>query len=464
MKYISTRQGTKAVSIKRAMLDGLAPDGGLYVPCNVPELDPSGLSALADAPMDALAFAIFKPFVTDEISDAALMRMMSSAYASFRHPSIAPLVEVAPNRWIMELFHGPTLAFKDLALQVLAPFMEHFLNDGGHDAFILCATSGDTGGAALSAFSTSDRVKALVLYPLGGVSKFQEEQMQHLASQRCRVVAVDGTFDDCQRLVKSLLAKRKVAQQFGLTAVNSVNWGRIMAQTVYYAKAALKHGTQNRPVNFVVPTGNFGNAYAGVLAKRMGFPIGQIIVANNANDTLHRALNDGVYEPSTTLETNTPAMDIQAPSNFERMVFDADPSAEKAESMRFLEALKQDGKATVPDKSIEAIRKDIVTRTISNTQTDCQIKVTYETSGYIADPHTALALAAADQTGSGSAPTVVLATAHPVKFAQIVGAALRRDIEITAYRGASFDCVTNPPVLAADEDSILEQIGEIVRA
>ncbi|MFK8036400.1 MAG: threonine synthase [Hyphomicrobiales bacterium] len=461
MRYISTRQCAEEVGLGRAVLDGIAPDGGLYVPTSVPFFDTQELTDLSNAKIDEFAFAILKRFVGDEVSDTALIRMITEAYASFKHPSVAPLVEVGHDRWIMELFHGPTLAFKDLALQILAPLMDHFLKVDDRDAFILCATSGDTGGAALSAFSKVERVKALVLYPSGGVSEFQENQMLNLASKGCRTVAVDGTFDTCQRLVKSLLSNQRIADRFGLVAVNSVNWGRIMAQSVYFAKASLALGTSERPVNFVVPTGNFGNAYAGVLAKRMGFPVGRITVATNENDTLHRAIDSGLFEPKSTRATNTPAMDIQSPSNFERIVFDADPSTRKKESLQFIEAVKRDGSAAVPATALEAIRKDIVTKAISTIETDRQIKETYEQSGYVADPHTAVGLAAAKQTGADNEPTIVFATAHPVKFSKTVDAALERELGITAYHGECFDRQSDTRILEATEEDVVKLAVEI---
>lgn len=463
MRYISTRQCAPEVGIGCAILDGLAPDGGLYVPSNIPEFESAELATLSDAKFRDLSCAIFQRFVGDEMTNADLAAIVDKACSAFRHPSVVPLVELGQGHWVMELFHGPTLAFKDLAMQFLAPMMDHFLSRADRGAFILCATSGDTGGAALSAFQNMDHVRSLVLYPKGGVSTFQENQMQHLSTGHSQAVAVDGTFDDCQRIVKAILANDAHKTRYGLTAVNSVNWGRIMAQTVYYAKASLALASEKGPVNFVVPTGNFGNAYAGIIAKRMGFPIGKIIVATNENDTLHRAIESGVFEPEKTVGTNTPAMDIQVPSNFERIVFDADRTPDKSASRQFIGALKQVGKAAVPSDVLEIIRKDIATFAVSQDATARQIKKTYQQTGYMADPHTALALAASTQVGQCSGATIVLATAHPVKFSQTVIDALGTQDQITAYRGARFEAATAVPVLAATEKDVLRQLSLIAQ-
>jgi threonine synthase len=463
MKYISTRQCAPEVDIGRAILDGLAPDGGLYVPSKIPKFESSELAKLSDAEFRDLSCAIFQRFVGDVMTNADLAATVDKACSAFKHPSVVPLVEIGQRLWVMELFHGPTLAFKDLAMQFLAPMMGHFLSSEGRDAFILCATSGDTGGAALSAFQNMDHVRSLVLYPKGGVSTFQENQMQHLTTGHSQAVAVDGTFDDCQRIVKAILANDAHKIRFSLTAVNSVNWGRIMAQTVYFAKASLALASEKVPVNFVVPTGNFGNAYAGIIAKRMGFPIGKIIVATNENDTLHRAIEDGVFEPGKTVGTNTPAMDIQAPSNFERIVFDADRSPNKSASRQFVGTLKQVGKAVVPSDVLGIIREDILTLPVSQDVTARQIKKTYQQTGYMVDPHTALALAASAQLGKCTGATVALATAHPVKFSQTVIDALGTQDQITAYRGASFEAAIAPPALAATEKDILRQLSMIAQ-
>jgi len=450
MKYISTRQAAPEVDLSDVILNGLAPDGGLYVPKHRVRFTPEDLARLRQANYDTLAFEILSRFCGDAISHADLQRIVDKACGAWRHPSIAPLVEIAPQQWIMELFHGPTLAFKDHALQVLAPMLDHFLTELNREAFVLCATSGDTGGAALAALSGLERVKALVLYPQNGVSAFQERQMLDLASERCQVLAVEGTFDDCQRIVKTLLADRPFATRYALTAVNSVNWARIMAQTVYYAKAALMLSSETGPVTFVVPTGNFGNAYAGVLARHMGFPVGRVVVATNENDTLVRALDDGVYAPKKVKATNTPAMDIQNPSNFERMVFDADTAEDKHQAAAFLDRLKQSGQAKLSKALRKELSKTLGACCTSIRNTAAQIAETYRATGYVADPHTSLALAAAAGLDPQPGQTVVLSTAHPAKFAEIVADACEEAAPVSAYHGARVGTPKPARVIAPD--------------
>jgi len=328
--------------------------------------------------------------------------------------------------------------------------LDHFLAERNREAFVLCATSGDTGGAALAALSGLDRVKALVLYPQNGVSDFQERQMLGLASEGCQVFAVEGTFDDCQRIVKTLLADRPFATRYALTAVNSVNWARIMAQTVYYAKAALMLGSEIEPVTFVVPTGNFGNAYAGVLARHMGFPVGPVVVATNENDTLVQALDNGVYAPKTVHATNTPAMDIQNPSNFERMIFDADPAEDKHQAAAFFARLKQSGQAELSEALRLELSKTLGACRTSIRNTAAQIARTYRATGYVADPHTSLALAAAAGLEPRLGPTVVLSTAHPAKFAEIVTHACEEVPPVSAYHGDIVGTPKPAKVIAAD--------------
>ncbi len=266
----------------------MAPDGGLYVPRTIPRFPGRGHPGAGSATFAQTAEAVLTPFTGGKINASALRAILDRAYARFDHPSVAPLVELAPRRWVLELFHGPTLAFKDHALQILGPLIGHFLAERGREAFVLCATSGDTGGAALAALEGPGNIRALVLYPKGGISAFQEAQMHALAGPGRRVVAVDGSFDDCQRLVKQALGDAALRDRYGLTAVNSVNWGRIAAQAVYYAHAALRLSLNGDPVDFAVPTGNFGNAYSGLVAQRMGFPVGRLLVVTNENDTLVR--------------------------------------------------------------------------------------------------------------------------------------------------------------------------------
>jgi threonine synthase len=397
-------------------MEGLATDGGLYVPRAVPRLDAKVVRALEGATFAQTAEAVLTPFIGGTIPADALRSLLDRAYARFDHPSVAPLVEVAPRRWLLELFHGPTLAFKDHAQQILGPLMGHFLALAGREAFVLCATSGDTGGAALAALEGIPQVKALVLYPAGGVSGFQAAQMHALAGPGRRVVAVQGSFDECQWLVKQALGDAALREKYRLTAVNSVNWGRIAAQAVYYAHAALRLSRDGAPVDFAVPTGNFGNAYSGLVAQRMGFPVGRILVATNENDTLVRVAETGRLSPRPTMPTNTPAIDIQRPSNFERLLFDL--SGDGASVAACLEG--QDMTAAMRS----GLGKGLSFARVHQSATLARMQRLFNDTGYIADPHTALALEGADAFAPTSRHLVTLATAHPAKFAETVVAAI----------------------------------------
>jgi threonine synthase len=416
MDYISTRSHSPETDFASAIIHGLAPDGGLYVPRAIPRLEAGVIRALEGATFARTAEAVLTPFTGGTLKACALHAILDRAFARFDHPSVAPLVEVAPRRWVLELFHGPTLAFKDHALQILGPLMGHFLAEAGHPAFVVCATSGDTGGAALAALEGIANVRALVLYPLGGVSAFQEAQMHALAGPGRRVVAVEGSFDDCQRLVKQALGDRALRDRYGLTAVNSVNWGRIAAQAVYYAHAALRLSRNGEPVDFAVPTGNFGNAYSGLVAQRMGFPVGRLLVATNENDTLVRVAETGRLSPQPVMPTNTPAMDIQQPSNLERLLFDL--SGDGA-----LVAACLDGQ-DIPQAMRASLDRGLSFARVSQSATLARMRRLFDETGYIADPHTALALVAADSFKPGPRHLVTLATAHPAKFAETVVATI----------------------------------------
>ncbi len=416
MDYISTRGQSPVADFATVILDGLAPDGGLYVPRAIPRLDAGVIRALEGASFARTAEAVLTPFTGGMIGARALRTILDQAYARFDHPSVAPLVDVAPRRWVLELFHGPTMAFKDHALQILGPLMGHFLAEKGRGAFVLCATSGDTGGAALAALAGVGNVRALVLYPKGGVSAFQEAQMHALTGPGRRVVAVEGSFDDCQRLVKQALGDAALRDRYALTAVNSVNWGRIAAQAVYYAHAALRLSRNGEPVDFAVPTGNFGNAYSGLVAQRMGFPVGHIMVATNENDTLVRLAETGRLLPRPVVSTNTPAMDIQRPSNLERLLHDL--SGDSAFVAACLSG--QD----IPQAMQAGLGTVMSFARVSQSATLARMRRLFHETGYVADPHTALALDAADSFAPGPRHLVTLATAHPAKFAETVAATI----------------------------------------
>jgi len=422
MLYISTRGQAPATDFATTILDGLAPDGGLYVPEHVTPMSAAQIAALQDSGLSEITCRIVSHFAGDALGSDEVAALLARAYDGFTHPAITPLVQIGQDQWVMELIHGPTLAFKDLAIQVLAPLLGHFLVEADRTATIIGATSGDTGGAALAAFAHTPRVRALFLYPDGGVSPFQAAQMQALSRPGLCAVPVSGTFDNCQAIVKSILSGAHAPAPANLTAVNSVNWGRILAQTAYYARAALLLGHAGRPVHFVVPTGNFGNVYAGLLARRLGFAVGEMVVATNANDSLHRIVQTGRIAPRAVQRTHSPAMDIQVASNLERLIFDLG-GAGAAQAVR---GLFTGSARDLPPDLHQRLRKSVLTQSISDADTLAQISATQARTGYVADPHTAVALAAAGRVALPPGPVVCLATAHPVKFSETVAQALGR--------------------------------------
>ncbi len=416
MNYISTRGEAPALGFDDVLLAGLARDGGLYVPQAWPALSRETIASLAGRPFAEVAVEVMHPFMVGAISRAELGQMAEEAYARFDHEAVTPLVQIAPDRWILELFHGPTLAFKDVAMQLLARLMDRVLAKRKARATIIGATSGDTGGAAIEAFRGSERVDVVILFPEGRVSDVQRRMMTTPADANVHAVAVKGTFDDCQALVKGMFNDHAFRDRAALSGVNSINWARIAGQITYYFAAAAALGAPHRPVSFAVPTGNFGDIFAGYAARRMGLPIERLVIASNVNDILPRTLSSGAYEMRVVVATTSPSMDIQISSNFERYMFEAsgrDAGLIRAkmqalgDTQRFeLGALKD---ALGGEFAAAAADEDDVAGAIRRLQAEC---------GYLADPHTACALVAADRVlGSGGrTPQVVLATAHPAKF------------------------------------------------
>ncbi|MFG1298739.1 threonine synthase [Xanthobacter sp. V3C-3] len=423
MRYVSTRGEAPVLSFSDALLAGLARDGGLYVPEAWPTLTPDEIAALAGKPYAAVAKAVIAPFVADALPERALDVMIDDAYAGFRHPAVAPLTQVGANRFVLELFHGPTLAFKDVAMQLLSRLMDHVLAARGGRATIVGATSGDTGSAAIEAFRRSDAVDVFILYPHGRVSEVQRRQMTTVASPSVHAIAVEGTFDDCQSLVKAMFNHHAFRDQLALAGVNSINWARIVAQVVYYFYAATALGAPHREVSFVVPTGNFGDILAGWVAKKMGLPIRDLSIATNVNDILVRTLDTGRYEVKGVLPSSSPSMDIQVSSNFERLLFEA-LDRDSAALRQLMASLAQSGSFTVPRNALASICADFSAGRADEPETAATIKKLYRSAGYLADPHTAVALTVADKVEHAArVPQVVLSTAHPAKFPDAVEAA-----------------------------------------
>ncbi|MDZ4790590.1 MAG: threonine synthase [Hyphomicrobiales bacterium] len=417
MNYISTRGQGPALNFKGALMAGLAHDGGLYMPEAWPQMAAADITSLSGSPYPQLAASVMAPFVADALSSAELSALTQQAYARFNHPVHAPLVQIADNIFVLELFHGPTLAFKDFAMQALALFMDRELQASGKRAVIIGATSGDTGAAAIEAFKGRAAIDVFIVYPHGRVSDVQRRQMTTVADENVHTLAVKGTFDDCQAIVKALFNDADFRERWRLSAVNSINWARIMAQIPYYFSAAIALGAPHRPVSFAVPTGNFGDVFAGYAAKQMGLPIERLLIATNGNDILVRTLETGRYEPKGVAATSSPSMDIQISSNFERLLFEAgDRDAARVRAQ--MNALKQEGAFSLSERELAAIKSTFTARRADEETVARTIRETHATTGYLSDPHTAVAIAGAqgELAAGANGPIVVLATAHPAKF------------------------------------------------
>ena len=415
MKYISTRGRAPELTFRQVLLAGLAGDGGLYVPQRWPTFTKAEMASLRGKPYERIAFEVMRRFVDGEIPDAALRGMIDAAYATFHHPAVVPLAQIGANDWLLELFHGPTLAFKDVAMQILARLMDHVLQEQGQTLTIVGATSGDTGGAALAAFSGRENIDIFFMFPEGRISPVQQRQMTTLRAQNTHAIAIKGSFDDCQNMVKDMFANHAFRDSVHLSAVNSINWGRIMAQTVYYFTAALSLGALEHAVSFTVPTGNFGDIYAGFVAREMGLPIDRLVIATNENDILNRALKNGRYEMKAVKPTITPSMDIQISSNFERLLFEAS-GRDSAAVRRMMAGLRQSGAYDLPENVQAFIASGFDAGSATEAQTIAMMKSVHADGVRLCDPHTAVALHVAAAQNHGASPMVVLSTAHPAKF------------------------------------------------
>ena len=424
MQYVSTRGDAPSVGFIDAVLAGLAPDGGLYVPQTWPLLSHDEIAAFAGQPYVKVAADILGRFAGDAFDRDEIAEIVSEAYASFAHASVAPLRQLEPGLWMLELFHGPTLAFKDLAMQLLAQLYQRALAAKKRKLTIVCATSGDTGGAAVEALRGLSNARLVVLFPDGRISEVQRRFMTTARDRNIRCLAIDGTFDDCQSIVKGMFQAQGFREAVDLSGVNSINWARIAAQVVYYFTAAVALGAPHRPVSFAVPTGNFGDAFAGYVARLMGLPIEKIVVATNGNDILARAIQEGRYARGKVVQTQSPAMDIQIASNFERLYFEV-VQREGLETSRAMRAFAEIGAIDLPPRALSQIREVFVAAGVSEAETARAIVSTLNQTGELIDPHTAVALAAVNRLGlgKGGAPLVVLSTAHPAKFPEAVRAA-----------------------------------------
>jgi threonine synthase len=421
LQYVSTRGEAKTVSFNEALIEGLARDGGLYVPQSWPQLSHAEIAEFRGKSYAEVAFRVIAPFVGGDIPEHDLKRMIGEAYATFSHQDVTPLHRLPGGEYILELFHGPTLAFKDVAMQLIARLMDYVLAARGERCTIVGATSGDTGGAATEAFRGRDRIDLIFMFPKGRVSAVQERMMTSVTEANVNVLAIDGNFDDCQAIVKAFFNDHAFRDRVKLSAVNSINWARIVAQIVYYFTAAAALGAPEKKVAFAVPTGNFGDVFAGYVAAQMGLPVERLIVATNVNDILARTLETGTYETRGVVATSSPAMDIQVSSNFERLLFDAsgrDPKVVR-DAMRDLAAK---GSFTLNAATLDAMRALFSASRADEDETRDTIREIYKAGGYVLDPHTAVGVAVARKLGAppSNTPLVVLGTAHPAKFPEAV--------------------------------------------
>ena len=419
MNYVSTRGQARSLQFEDALLHGLAEDGGLYVPQSWPQLTPETIASFKTASYNEVAFTVIAPFIGDAIAPARLREIIADSYADFADPHVAPLRPLADGHYLLELFHGETLAFKDIAMQLLARLMDEALARQGARVTIIGATSGDTGGAAIAAFGGRAASDIFMLFPAGRVSDVQRRQMTTHAADNVYALAIDGTFDDCQALVKSMFNDADFRAAHALSAVNSINWARVMAQIVYYFTAAAALGAPEQEVAFSVPTGNFGDIFAGFVAKQMGLPIGKLIIATNENDILARTLAQGRYALGAVVATSSPSMDIQISSNFERLLFELygrDGAAVRGQ----MAALQADGAFELTASALARLREDFAATRVNQAEVAALIDATDRQEAILLDPHSAVGLAAARACAPDTMPCITLATAHAAKFPQAV--------------------------------------------
>ncbi len=420
MEYISTRGSAPTLDFRAATLAGLASDGGLYLPARWPQMAVEDIRALAGLDYAETAVRVMRPFVEGVLTEDELRQLCRAAYGSFSHDAVTPLVQLDHRHWLLELFHGPTLAFKDVALQLLGQLFEKFLSGGDTNITIVGATSGDTGSAAIEAVAGREHIQIFMLHPEGRVSDVQRRQMTTVLAPNVHNIAIDGSFDDAQAMVKRLFGDDEARGQLTLSAVNSINWARLMAQVVYYFYAAVRLGGPDRPIAFSVPTGNFGDVFAGYVAAQMGLPIARLVVATNVNDILHRALTNGDYSAGTVTATATPSMDIQVSSNFERLLFDLS-GRDGAAITAMMGEFDRNRAMTIPADMLTGARGLFSSASIDGDAMALALRWAQEHGGQVIDPHSAVGLAAARALEiDADIPVVTLATAHPAKFREAV--------------------------------------------
>ncbi len=457
MHYISTRENAPHLSFEDAMLTGLARDGGLYLPQNIPTLSHGEIAALAGLSYEEAAFRIMRPFIGASFTDTALEGIIGRAYQGFGHAARAPLVQLGTNHFLLELFHGPTLAFKDFAMQLIGQLFQDALARRNERVTIVGATSGDTGSAAIEAFRGLEAVDIFIMYPNGRVSDVQRRQMTTPSEANVHALAIDGDFDTCQGLLKDMFNDFSFRDEVRLAGVNSINWARVLAQVVYYFTSAVSLGAPQRPVSFSVPTGNFGDIFAGFIARKMGLPIEKLVIATNQNDILHRTLETGAYTKGGVVPSISPSMDIQVSSNFERALYYAYGGDGAAVAGQMADLAK--GGFTISQGAIDWLRSEFSSGSASEEETMATIKATHLRTGQVICPHSAVGVKVAREH-IGATPMITLATAHPAKFPEAVAKASGQEVPLPAAMVRQFEAEERLTRVAADLGAVQDLIRE----
>ena len=457
MNYVSTRNSSDSFKFKDVFIKGLADDGGLFVPEFLHKYTNKDLEVFKDLEYNELAKKIIYPFIGDFMSENDLSKIIDKSYSVFRKKNVVDLIKVG-DRSILELFHGPTLAFKDIAMQLLGNFYEHYLNNENKKINIVVATSGDTGAAAIDAIKGKKNVNIFVLHPNNRVSTVQRKLMTTGKEKNVFNIAINGNFDDCQNLVKEMFADKNFSKEIKMSGVNSINWARIIAQSVYYFYSYFLIEENNNPVNFSVPTGNFGDVYAGYLTKKMGLPINKFVVATNQNDILHRAMSKGTYDVEKVSETISPSMDIQIASNFERLIYDLN-NGNDSKTISAMNDIKKKGKYLIDKESLDKINIDFLSSQISEDETLKTIETVYEKFDIVLDPHTAIGYGAFDKVNL-EGNNVVLATAHPCKFPNAIKRSININVELPDELSFIMDEKENYDIIENNLQKIKQHIKE----
>ena len=457
MEYISTRNSSKTFNFKEVFIKGLADDGGLFIPKSLNKFSEAEIDSFKKLSYQDLAKNIIFSFIGEFMSENDLSRIIDKSYSVFREKNVVKLIKVG-DRSVLELFHGPTLAFKDVAMQLLGNFYEYYLNNENEKINIVVATSGDTGAAAIDAIKGKKNVNIFVLHPHNRVSSVQRKLMTTGKEQNVINIAINGNFDDCQNLVKSMFADKIFSNEIRMSGVNSINWARIIAQSVYYFYSYFLVEDKDRPLNFSVPTGNFGDVYAGYLAKKMGLPINKLVVATNQNDILHRAISKGSYEVEKVTETISPSMDIQIASNFERLIYDLN-DCDDAQTINAMNDIREKGKYTIDQERLNKINTDFLSSKMSEEEVLETIKKVYDKFDIVLDPHSAIGYGAFDKVNL-SGNNIVLATAHPCKFPDAIKNAINLKAELPKELMYILNEKENFDIIDSNIDKVKQHIKE----